>query len=156
MVPPPAAAGLSAEGQANLAAGSDSLAVQQQAQDSSADAVVAGAAGAAAFLAHSARAVLRVAAGQQWELLPLVVEEPLVEREQQLAAVAEAAEAAAQVWLGAAALLVAVPWVAVVGLLPEAVARPVAVACPAVEGTAALASVVADTDQQASAVEGRA
>ena len=54
-----AAAGLSAEDQANLAAGSDSLAVQQQAQDSSADAVVAGAAGAAAFLAHSTRAVLR-------------------------------------------------------------------------------------------------
>ena len=100
-----------------------------------------------------ALAVLRVAGGQLWELLPLVVEEPLVEREQQLAAVAEAA---AQVWQGAAALLVAVPWVAVVGLLPEAVARPVAVACPAVEGTAALASVVADTDQQASAVEGRA
>ena len=57
-----AAAGLSAEDQANLAAGSDSLAVQQQAQDSSADAVVAGAAGAAAFLAHSTRAVLRDAA----------------------------------------------------------------------------------------------
>ena len=57
-----AAAGLSAEGQANLAAGSDSLAVQQQAQDSSADAVVAGAAGAAAFLAHSTRAALRDAA----------------------------------------------------------------------------------------------
>ena len=34
----------------------------QQAQDSSADAVVAGAAGAAAFLAHSTRAVLRDAA----------------------------------------------------------------------------------------------
>ena len=57
-----AAAGLSVEDQANLAAGSDSLAVQQQAQDSSADAVVAGAAGAAAFLAHSTRAVLRDAA----------------------------------------------------------------------------------------------
>ena len=57
-----AAAGLSAEDQANLAAGSDSVAVQQQAQDSSADAVVAGAAGAAAFLAHSTRAVLRDAA----------------------------------------------------------------------------------------------
>ena len=57
-----AAAGLSAEDQANLAAGSDSLAVQQQAQDNSADAVVAGAAGAAAFLAHSTRAVLRSAA----------------------------------------------------------------------------------------------
>ena len=57
-----AAAGLSAEDQANLAAGSDSLAVQQQAQDSSADAVVAGAAGAAAFLAHSTRAALRDAA----------------------------------------------------------------------------------------------
>ena len=41
-----AAVGLSAEDQANLAAGSDSLAVQQQAQDSSADAVVAGAGGA--------------------------------------------------------------------------------------------------------------
>ena len=48
--------------QANLAAGSDSLAVQQQAQDSSADAVVAGAAGAAAFLARSTRAALRDAA----------------------------------------------------------------------------------------------
>ena len=46
--------------QANLAAGSDSLAVQQQAQDSNADAVVTGAAGAAAFLAHSTRAVLPV------------------------------------------------------------------------------------------------
>ena len=57
-----AAAGLSVEDQANLAAGSDSLAVQQQAQDSSADAVVAGAAGAAAFLAHSTRAALRDAA----------------------------------------------------------------------------------------------
>ena len=54
-----AAAGLSAEDQANLAAGSDSVAVQQQAQDSNGDAVVAGAAGAAAFLAHSTRAVLR-------------------------------------------------------------------------------------------------
>ena len=53
---------LPTEDQANLAAGSDSLAVQQQAQDSSADAVVAGAAGAAAFLAHSTRAVLRDAA----------------------------------------------------------------------------------------------
>ena len=53
------AAGLSAEDQANLAAGSDSVAVQQQAQDSSGDAVVAGAAGAAAFLAHSTRTVLR-------------------------------------------------------------------------------------------------
>ena len=50
-----AAAGLSAEDQANLAAGSDSLAVQQQAQDNRA-------AGAAAFLAHSTRAVLRSAA----------------------------------------------------------------------------------------------
>ena len=57
-----AAAGLSAEDQANLAAGSDSIAEQQQAHDSSGDAVVAGAAGAAAFLAHSARAVLRDAA----------------------------------------------------------------------------------------------
>ena len=57
-----AAAGLSAEDQANLAAGSDSVAVQQQAQDSSDDAVVAGAAGAAAFLAHSTRAALRDAA----------------------------------------------------------------------------------------------
>ena len=36
--------------------------MQQQAQDSSADAVVAGAAGAAAFLAHSTRAALRDAA----------------------------------------------------------------------------------------------
>ena len=43
----------------NLAAGSDSVAVQQQAQDSRDDAVVAGAAGAAAFLAHSTRTVLR-------------------------------------------------------------------------------------------------
>ena len=57
-----AAAGLSAEDQANLAAGSDSVAVQQQAQDSNGDAVVAGAAGAAAFLAHSTRAALRDAA----------------------------------------------------------------------------------------------
>ena len=39
-----------------------SIAEQQQAQDSSGDAVVAGAAGAAAFLAHSTRAVLRDAA----------------------------------------------------------------------------------------------
>ena len=54
-----AAVGLSVEDQANLAAGSDSVAVQQQAQDSSDDAVVAGAAGAAAFLAHSTRTVLR-------------------------------------------------------------------------------------------------
>ena len=54
--------GLSAEDQANLAAGSDSVAVQQQAQDSDGDAVVAGAAGAAAFLAHSTRAALRDAA----------------------------------------------------------------------------------------------
>ena len=51
--------GLSAEDQANLAAGSDSVAVQQEAQDSNGDAVVAGAAGAAAFLAHSTRAALR-------------------------------------------------------------------------------------------------
>ena len=57
-----AAAGLSAEDQANLAAGSDSVAVQQEAQDSNGDAVVAGAAGAAAFLAHSTRAALRDAA----------------------------------------------------------------------------------------------
>ena len=54
-----AAAGLSAEDQAGLAAGSDSVAVQQQAQGSDGDAVVAGAAGAAAFLAHSTRAALR-------------------------------------------------------------------------------------------------
>ena len=40
-----ATVGLSAEDQANLAAGSDSVAVQQQAQDSSDDAVVAGALG---------------------------------------------------------------------------------------------------------------
>ena len=57
-----AAAGLSAEDQAGLAAGSDSVAVQQQAQGSDGDAVVAGAAGAAAFLAHSTRAALRDAA----------------------------------------------------------------------------------------------
>ena len=57
-----AAAGLSAEDQANLAAGSDSVAVQQQAQGSGGDAVVAGAAGAAAYLAHSTRAALRDAA----------------------------------------------------------------------------------------------
>ena len=57
-----AAAGLSAEDQANLAAGSDSVAVQQQALVSEGDAVVAGAAGAAAFLAHSTRAALRDAA----------------------------------------------------------------------------------------------
>ena len=40
----------------------DSVAVQQQAQGSDGDAVVAGAAGAAAFLAHSTRAALRDAA----------------------------------------------------------------------------------------------
>ena len=57
-----AAAGLSAEDQANLVAGSDSVDVQQQAQHSNGDAVVGGAAGAAAFLAHSTRAVLRDAA----------------------------------------------------------------------------------------------
>ena len=57
-----AAAGLSAEDQAGLAAGSDSVAVQQQAQGSGGDAVVAGAAGAAAYLAHSTRAALRDAA----------------------------------------------------------------------------------------------
>ena len=54
-----AAAGLSAEDQVGLAAGSDSVAVQQQAQGSGGDAVVAGAAGAAAYLAHSTRAALR-------------------------------------------------------------------------------------------------
>ena len=51
-----------AEDQANLAAGSDSVDVQQQAQHSNGDAVVGGAAGAAAFLAHSTRAALRDAA----------------------------------------------------------------------------------------------
>ena len=41
---------------------SDSVAVQQQAQGSGGDAVVAGAAGAAAYLAHSTRVALRDAA----------------------------------------------------------------------------------------------
>ena len=57
-----AAHGLSAEHQANFIAGSDSVAEQQAAQQGDADAVVLGAAGAGAYLAHSTRAVLREAA----------------------------------------------------------------------------------------------
>ena len=54
-----AAAGLSAEHQANFIAGSDTVAEQQSADAQNADAVVLGAAGAAAQLAHAARAALR-------------------------------------------------------------------------------------------------
>eukprot|EP01045_Picozoa_sp_COSAG04_P006255 COSAG04_NODE_304_length_17311_cov_13.648792_5_plen_75_part_00 len=49
-------------GNVNERKSSDSVDVRQQAQDSNGDAVVAGAAGAAAFLAHPTRAVLRDAA----------------------------------------------------------------------------------------------
>ena len=54
-----AAAGLSAEHQANFIAGSDTVGEQQSANAQDADAVVLGAAGAAAQLAHAARAALR-------------------------------------------------------------------------------------------------
>ena len=51
--------GLSAEHQANFIAGSDTVGEQQSANAQDADAVVLGAAGAAAQLAHAARAALR-------------------------------------------------------------------------------------------------
>ena len=54
-----AAAGLSAEHQANFIAGSDTVGEQQNADAQNAGAVVLGAAGAAAQLAHAARAALR-------------------------------------------------------------------------------------------------
>jgi hypothetical protein len=54
-----AAAGLSADHQANFIAGSDTVGEQQNANAQNADAVVLGAAGAAAQLAHAARAALR-------------------------------------------------------------------------------------------------
>ena len=57
-----AAAGLSAEHQANFIAGSDTVGEQQSANAQDADAVVLGAAGAGAYHAHSTRAVLREAA----------------------------------------------------------------------------------------------
>ena len=54
-----AAEGLLAEHQANFIAGSDTVEEQQNADAQNADAVVLGAAGAAAQLAHAARAALR-------------------------------------------------------------------------------------------------